>query len=255
MQGYFGDKRSNPWHRIIPDIEKYWPRKEIGRLGETLLLIRAGVFAALDMLSLAVAVDTPVSEVLKVFVGESDWPAGKKAARSHCSRLAEQLIAKGELRFLLPSALKRDGFGYLLGPLEKAQWDEFCKAKPKIKRKKLDLTALEESILGSEFLASQGITESRIPEDDERVPALVEAYEHYVVEYEVNRTSRLPHWSETEQTTLNGSALEEPGRAKQKRQETHEPGSQTDQAELTDYVAQRTSTKRSQAKTKKRRKS
>ena len=251
MQDYFKDKRKSPWHRVYSDIEKYWPSKDANTLNSALLLIRAGVFAALDMLSLAIAVDASTNEILKAFVKESDWQAGRKAARSHCSRLVEDMIERGDLRHLVPAALKRDGFGYLLRSLEKARWDEFVSAKPKVKRKKLDLKGLEDSIIGRDFLKEQMITETRIPEDDDRVESLIEAYDHYVIEYEVSRRSTLSDSSETEQTTLNGSPLEETVRQKQKKTDPVEEGGETDQAELTEFVSKKPASKRRKKKGRK----
>lgn len=250
MRGYFQDKRSHPWHRIVMDIEKYSPKGKRSQLGQTMMLLRSGVFAALGILSLVAALDTSTAEILKVFTSGLDWSSGKREVRSFCSNTVHEMIKNGDLRHLLPSALERDGFGYLIQVLEDAKWEEFNKAKPSIKRGNLNLHALEKSIIGSRFLGEQGVIEFKISKDDPRVPLLLEAYEHSLVEYEIERRSRLPLSSETEQVTLNGGPIETEDKPRERRADTKTAEDIIKQPELTDFIEENSTARSSKTKNK-----
>jgi hypothetical protein len=210
LKGYYKDNKANPWHRLYKDIQMYWkkehPKEDVS---ETLLLLREAVFGALDILSFGLITEISTDDVLSLLTSEANWSAARRRVRNHCLDIAEGLIAKGNVRYLLPSALKRDNFGFLIPRVEEAQWENFMKAKPKISRGKLDLSKLEKSILGSQFLSEQMVMETKLDSDDPRVPALLEAYELQLVEIEVNRSVKIQPIVQTEQVTLNGGIVQE----------------------------------------------
>jgi hypothetical protein len=210
LKGYYKDRETNPWHQIYKNIQSYW-QKEFPKedVSETLLLLREAVFGALDILSFGLISDISTQDVLSTITSESNWITGKRRVRNLCIDVAEKLIAKGEVRYLLPSALKRDDFSFLIPRIEDVQWENFLKAKPKITRGKLDLSKLEKSILGSTFLREQMIMETKLSDDDPRVPVLLEAYELQMLEIEVNRSNRVQPPALTEQITLNGGTVQE----------------------------------------------
>ena len=188
----------------------YWQKehpKEV--VSDTLLLLREAVFGVCDILSLGLVSGISTPEVLTLLTSEANWNAGRRKVRNYCLDIVDQLIAKGEVRYLLPSALRRDDFGFLIPRVEEAQWDNFTKAKPKISRRKLDLSKLEKSILGSQFLREQMIMEAKLSSDDPRVPLVLEAYDLQQVEIEVNRSTRIQSVAPTEQVTLNGGVVQE----------------------------------------------
>ena len=253
MQGYFTDKKAHPWHRLVPELEKERSMMPPGEFQETVLLLRAAVFAALDMLSLAVPIDTPTSEILRIVVSKRDWTSARKEARTHCTGLVHDMIEAGAIQHLEESALRRDGFGFLNEPLEEAKWKQFRCAKPVVRRGALNLEALEQGAIGRRFLKQQGIVDLKLKKGDPLIPQLIEAYEHFLVEYEVDRSLALP--SETEQLTLNGSPFEEEGPQKDKRGGRREPLDKSGaQAELTDFIAKDSEPRSSKTKARKKRK-
>lgn len=235
MKNYFSDKNGNPWHKVFSDIEKYWPAKDKDGLEETLLVLRGAVFASFDMLSASVVSDLSTQDVLDVFLKKKDWNEARKSVRQICADSIRRSILNGETRFLQASALKRDGFAYLVGHLEEKKWQLFRDAQPSIKRGKLDLTKLESTEIGSRFLKEQGVSELKLSKDDQRVPLILEAYEHYLIEYEVDTASIMPIPLDTEQVTLNGTPIETD---KEKPKKTPKSASGKDdsiQAELSDF--------------------
>jgi hypothetical protein len=210
LKGYYRDHEANPWHQIYGNIQSYW-QKEFPKedVSEILLLIREAVFGALGILSFGLVSEISTHDVLSIIINEASWNAGKRRVRNHCLDVAEELIANGEVRYLLPSALKRDDFSFLIPRIEEAQWENFLKAKPKITRGKLDLSKLEKSLLGSTFLREQMIMETKLSSDDPRVPVLLEAYELQMLEIEVNRSNRIQPPAPTEQVTLNGGIVQD----------------------------------------------
>ena len=110
--------------------------------------------------------------------------------------------------------MKRDGFGFLIDEVEEVEVDLFKKAKPKLKkvskRKQiLDLAPLEKTRMGSRFLREQMVMEAELPKDDPRVDSILDAYDHFLVEYEIDRSSAIPEPAKTEQVTLNGKPVSE----------------------------------------------
>ncbi|TFF95559.1 hypothetical protein EU546_03085 [Candidatus Thorarchaeota archaeon] len=252
MSTYFKDKRKHPWHRIVWDIERYSPKGKRDELAETMMLLRSGVFAALGILSLVVALDSSTSKILEVFTSQSDWKTGMREVRSFCSGEVQKMIKKGKIRHLSPRGLERDGFGYLVEPLENAKLKEFIQAKPKIKRGKISLSALEKSVIGCRFLAEQGVTDMALAEDDAKAQDLIEAYERFLVEYEIEKSSRLPITSDTEQVTLNGAPIEHDGSHRDGRKDEESKEEGTKQPELTEYIGKHSSGKTKRSKKRRR---
>jgi hypothetical protein len=235
LKGFFRDRKTNPWHQLHKDIQTHWEKEYPKRnVSETLLLLREAIFGALDILCFGLIAEISTYDVLNLLTSESHWNAARRKVRNHCLDIVEQLISKGNIRYLLPSALKRDNFGFLIPRVEEVQLENFVKAKPKISRGKLDLSKLEKSILGSHFLSEQMIMETKLNSDDPRVPLLLEAYELQLVEIEVNRSTRTHSIAQTEQATLNGGIVTEAEEEKEaptkKRKHTE------DIAPLTDYL-------------------
>jgi len=238
LKGYFTDKRAHPWHRIYSDIEKYWPKKDKAGLKEMLLHLRGAIFGAFQVLSVAMLDDLTTERVLETFLRKKNWTDARRSVRNMCSDAIRSSIRKGEVRYLLSSALQRDGFGYLVERLEDAQVEQFKRARPKVKRGKLDLTTLESTAIGSGFLREMGVTELKIPKDDPLAETLLESYEHYLVEYEVSRRSEIPIPTDTEQVTLNGTPVEIeedeiPAKKRKRQTKTEEVG---EQADLTEFL-------------------
>ena len=188
----------------------------------------------MDILSFGLIDEIGTDNIIKAFTAEEDWKLGRRNARNLCLDIADKLIQKRKTRLLIPSALKRDGFGFLVPRIEEAQWEEFKRAKPKVTKGKLDLTKLEKSIIGSKFLRDQMIMETKIDAKDPRVESLLEAYDLLVVEIEVDRSSLVKPPPPTEQVTLNGKPVfeeddEKEGKSKKKK-------TQGDQTPLTEFL-------------------
>jgi hypothetical protein len=215
MKGFFSDKKAHPWHRVYKDIETYWKREHPKKAPtETLILLRDGIFGALDILSLSITLPNPTSEFLTLFTKENTWKEGRRKVRNKCIELVEGLIKKKKTRYLIPSALKRDRFGFLVDDIEEVELELFRKAKPTFKqdpkKKKieiLDLAPLEKLKLGSRFLREQRIMEIKIEKKDQRTSTILEAYDNFLLEHEIDRRSAIPEPTQTEQVTLNGTPV------------------------------------------------
>jgi len=107
IKGYYLKKDENPWHKINNNIQTFI-KKETSRdkLSETLILLRAAVFSALDILSFGLVDEIATSDIIEVFNSEDTWKQGRKNARNHCLDITEKLNEKGTTRYLTPSALK-----------------------------------------------------------------------------------------------------------------------------------------------------
>ncbi|MFW9769851.1 MAG: hypothetical protein ACFFF9_09800 [Candidatus Thorarchaeota archaeon] len=215
MKGYFSNKKSLPWDRMYKDIETYWNR-ENSKISatETLILLRDAIFGALDILSLSIALNISTSDLLSLFVKEKTWKEGRRSVRNRCIELVEGLLKKKKTRLLVPSALKRDGFGFLIDEVEEVEMALFKKAKPELKKagkkkKVLDLAPLQKVRMGCKFLREQMVMENELPGNDPRIAPLLEAYDNFLVEYEIDRRSAIPEEIETEQVTLNGKPVSE----------------------------------------------
>jgi hypothetical protein len=210
LKNFYKNKEENPWHSLYKNIETHWNSDTSGEdLADCLSLIREAVFGALDILSFGLIAEISTPDVLTLLTSETSWLSGRQQVRNLCLDVANELIAKREVRYLLPSALVRDGFSFLVPKIEEAQWQNFTEARPKISRKKLDLTKLESSMLGSRFLRDQGIMETKIDSEDPRTSAILEAYDLQLIELEVDRSTRIERTAPTEQETLNGGIVQD----------------------------------------------
>lgn len=253
MKGHFSDKENNPWDRIYKDIETYWKRENTRTsASNTILLIRDAFFGALDILSLSIALPVSTSELVALFIKEDTWKDGRRSVRNRCIELIEGLIRKKKTRHLVPSALKRDGFGFLVDDVEEVELKLFKKAKPKLKRvsgkKKevLDLKPLETLRVGSRFLREQMIMEIELEKKDPRIPALIDAYDQFLGEYEVDRRSAVHESVLTEQVTLNGSSL--PETTDETTTSKKRKSDKAVQSPLTDYLEAKKDTKKKKSK-------
>ncbi|TFH10782.1 MAG: hypothetical protein E4H14_01900 [Candidatus Thorarchaeota archaeon] len=235
IKGYYSKKEENPWHKVNNNVQMF-VNKEASKdkISETLILLRAAVFCSLDILSFGLVDEIATSEIVKAFTNEETWKLGRRNARNHCVDVASKLIEKGETRYLTPSALKRDGFGFLIPKIEEARWEEFKKAKPIIKKGELHLSKLEKSIIGSKLLRDQMIMETKIDANDPRVNALLEAYDLQIVEIEIDRSSIIKPPPPTEQVTLNGQPVFEED--EEKEEKIKRKTSKGDQTPLTDFL-------------------
>lgn len=208
MKGYFSDKTNNPWDTLYRTIEKLSKKDgDTKELREIFILLREGVFGALEILSFCLIPEITTRDIIQVFTKEKDWSLGRRKTRNLCLNIADGLIEKGNIRYLLPSSLKREGFGFLTSRIEEEELEQFRKAEPKISRGKLDLSKLQNSIIGCRFLREQSITETKLEKDDSRIELLQEAYQLQLVELEFERTTRTKAVQDTEQITLNGQPV------------------------------------------------
>ena len=235
LRGYWKDKRAYPWHRLYAIIETQWEKEKPEEdLQETLVLLRDGVFGALEMLSLSLALNVPTSQVLVMVCKGESWKDGRRLARAECSTLAMNLIDKGDLGNLTPSALERDGMGFLLASLHEAYLKEFKMARPKTKDGKLGLKALSKTMYGRRLLRERAITASSIDEDDPATAEILETYDSLILELEIADASRIIPVESTEQVTLNGKLVED-STDKEEIQKAKEPTPSV-QAPLTEYM-------------------
>ena len=256
IQGYYTDRKAHPWHAIFNDIEKHWSRENPKRnVSEAIVLVRDAVFSAFDILSFSIALDIQTREIVSLFTNESNWKDGRRKVRSRCIELAEQMIKKRKTRFLTPTALKRDGFGFLISDLQSAELEIFKKARPKMgkipKRKGtvLDLRPLEKSRLGSKFLKEQMVMEDFLEKKDSRVSIILEAYDRFLIEYEIDSSSSAAEPLPTEQVTLNGTPVSEI--ASEKADATKRVLEKEVQSPLSDYIEMSSPPKKNRKKSKK----
>ncbi|MHA1575906.1 MAG: hypothetical protein ACTSU3_00955 [Candidatus Thorarchaeota archaeon] len=249
MKGYYSDKDENPWHKINKNIQKFITKESSkDKLSETLILLREAVFGALEILSFGLIDKIATGTIIKALTKEESWKLGRRSARNLCLDIADILVEKGDTRYLLPSALKRDGFGFLIPKIEEVQFENFKKAKPKIIKNQLNLAKLEKSLLGSKFLREQMIMETKIDAKDPRVAPLLEAYELQLVEIEVDCSSRIKPPLPTEQVTLDGKLVldgDEDTEVKVKKQK-----SKNEQAPLTEFLSEKAVKKKKAPKKK-----
>jgi hypothetical protein len=249
LKGYWKDKRTYPWHRLYAIIEKQWEKENPDKnLQETLILLRDAIFGCLEMLSLSLALNIPASEVLVMVCKGKSWKDGRRFARAECSTLAMDLINKGDLSNLTPSALERDGMGFLLASLHEAYLKEFKMARPKTKDGKLDLKALSRTMYGRKLIREKAMAAISIDEADPASAEILETYDNLILELEIADASRIIPVSSTEQITLNGKLIEDSA----DKEEIHKPKEPTPsvQAPLTEYLTG--PTKGSRPKSRKR---
>jgi len=257
LKGYWKDKRTYPWHRLYATIETQWEKENPDKdLQETLILLRDAIFASLEMLSLSLALNIPASKVLGMVCKGASWKDGRRLARAECSTLVMDLIDKGDLGNLTPSALERDGMGFLLASLHEAHLKEFKMAGPKTKDGKLDLKAVSRTMYGRRLLREKTIAASSMDEADPAAVELLEAYDNLILELEIADASRIIPVGPTEQVTLNGKLIEDSA-DKSEIHKTKEPTPSV-QAPLAEYLtatAKGSSPKVRKRKTSKRKRS
>ena len=210
LKGCWKDKKAYPWHRLYAIIEAQWEKESPSEdLQETLILLRDAIFGALELLSLSLALSIPASDILKTVCKGESWKDGRRLARAECSTLAMELIDKGDLGNLTPSALERDGMGFLLPSLHDAHLKIFKMAKPKVKEGKLDLKTLSRTMYGRKMLRERAITSSSVDEADSVAAEILETYDSQILELEIADASRIIPIGPTEQITLNGNLIED----------------------------------------------
>ncbi len=155
-------------------------------------------------------------------------------ARAVCSTLAMELIDRGDLGNLTPSALERDGMGFLLASLHEAHLKEFKMARPQIKDRKLDLKALSRTMYGRRLLREKAIAASSIDEAGPAATEILETYDNLILELELADASRIIPVGPTEQVTLNGKLIEDSA-GKSEIYKMKEPTPSV-QAPLTEYL-------------------
>ena len=115
MKGFFSDKTQHPWHKIDKNVKTFIKKeKSKEKLTEILIPLRAGVFGALEILSFGLIDEITTTDIIKAFTKEESWKLGRRSARNLCLDVTDKLIEKGKTRYLAPSALKREGFGFLI---------------------------------------------------------------------------------------------------------------------------------------------
>ena len=245
LKGYWHDKKANPWNRIYAQLEKYWMKERPDQdISNTLLLIRDGVFGALDIHSMSLALDIPTNTLIEMLLQAKSWKEGRRKVRTHCSKLVSDMLAKGKTEYFVPSGLERDGFGFLVPSLISSRIEQFKKARPKETKGKLNLKNLAKSVLGRDLLRSLMITPEvsakgkqswTLSVADPRVTELLAAYENMILDLEIDETSRIiPDY--TQQVTLNGKPLSEVIESrKESRGAAASPGIQEP---LTEYFAE-----------------
>lgn len=255
IKGYYSNKAENPWDTIFRDMQKYGEKEETEKaLREILILIREAVFGALEILSFSLISEISTADIVRAFTSEKDWNSGRRRVRNLCLDVADRLIEKGDIRYLLPSSLRREGFGFLIDRIEDVELEQFKKARPVISRGKMNLSKLDNSIIGSRFLRDQMVIETKIDANDPRINAIQEAYELQLIELEFERTTKIKLPQETEQITLNGQPVEVVDMGKTGPSRRRE--SSGVQAPLTEFIADKKSsmTKKSSNQKKGRKK-
>jgi len=141
MKGYWIDKKDHPWHRLYKILGKDWKKTgDAKATSKKLMLLREGVFGALDILSLSLPFDFSTEQVLQTLTRAKSWNEGRQRVRSTCAKLASEMISSGKVSYLVPSGLQRDGFGFIVPELFKALLEEFRKAEPKVKKGLVNLS-------------------------------------------------------------------------------------------------------------------
>lgn len=208
MKGFWTDRSEYPLHRLCKIIEKKW--KKSGNEEEAieqLMLVRDGVFGALDMLSLSLPLEIGTDKIIQKLIKGRDWDDGRKRVRSECAQIISGMISAREFAHILPSGLEHDGFTFLVPELKEAMLKDVKKAEPKARKGNVSLAALSRSVLGRRLLKEQKITDTKIPEGDPRLTPLKEAYDRLLVELELDHQVAFP--LETHQVTFNGKVAED----------------------------------------------
>jgi hypothetical protein len=235
FEGYWTDKIKYPWHTVYLLLEKRsLTRKPNADLSNTLLLLREAVFGALGLTSLSLALDASTDEIVKRIIKQSSWKEAQRSVRQYASDIVSDMIGKGEIKYLTPVGLATDGLGFLIPALRQAQLEEFKKAKPKVVNGKLDLKRMSNSVVGRGLLRQLAITENELDETDNRTKALLESYEHMLVDIEISEEAATIPASQTEQVAIGGGPIKASSARKPARgTESRRVAVQTN---LTEYV-------------------
>ncbi len=208
MKGYWIDKKDHPWHRLYNVLGKEWRKTgDAAATSRKLMLLREGVFGALGILSLSLPFDLSTDEVLQTLTRAKSWKDGRQRVRSTCARIASEMISSGEVSYLVPSGLQRDGFGFIVPELSEALVEEFRNAEPKVEKGQANLARLSSAVLGQHLLRDHMITETKMSEDDPRFRKLSQEYQRLLAEMELH--DELGPVRETFQITLNGRFVDE----------------------------------------------
>jgi hypothetical protein len=214
MKGYWQDKKAHPWHRLYRILEKEWDKtNDTAVTSMKLMLLREGVFGALGILSLSLPLDSSTGQILRTLTRAKSWKEGRRKVRGECARLVTEMISSGDVVHLVPSGLRRDGFGFIVPELSEALVEQYRKAEPKARKGQVNLARLSGSVLGRHLLREHMITERKIAEDDPRFQNLSQEYEKLLVEMELD--DELVPLRETLQITLNGKVADEIAEVKQ----------------------------------------
>ncbi|MHA2141393.1 MAG: hypothetical protein ACXADC_02875 [Candidatus Thorarchaeota archaeon] len=249
MKGYWTDKKSYPLHRLCKILEKEWKKSDDEMLtSERLLLVRDGVFGALDMLSLSLPLDMSTDTIIQKLIKGTDWIDGRRRVRSECAKIVNDMISSRNIKNLLSSGLQRDGFGFLVPELSEALLKDFKMAKPRVRKGKASLVGLSRSILGRRLLKEQMISDTRLPEKDPRLVALKTAYDSLLVELELDHQRIMPQ--ETRQVIFDGKVAEDEMEYIKKAGDDAQPVGI--QSELTEYITSYKEVKRRPRKKRKK---
>ncbi|MCK5239958.1 MAG: hypothetical protein KAR33_10445 [Candidatus Thorarchaeota archaeon] len=217
-------------------VEKNWD-KEKGEEdpAETIALLRDGVFGALGLHSLSLALEIPTRDVIDILLKGKTWTEGRKKARAFCSMQASQLISKQNLDYLDSLSLNRDGLGYLVPQLEDACLKQYRKVRPKVEKGFLILKPLGRSVYGRTILRTFGISQPTIKASDEQGKQLLAEYDNHLIELETDTSRTVILDGPTEQLTLEGEpvAIEE---EITKEPAEVEPPKKGVQAPLSEYI-------------------
>ncbi|MFW9860731.1 MAG: hypothetical protein ACFFET_00485 [Candidatus Thorarchaeota archaeon] len=240
MKGYWTDKIEYPLHRLCKIIEKKW--KKSGNEEEAieqLMLVRDGIFGALDMLSLSLPLEVGTDTIIQKLIKGTDWDDGRKRVRSECAQIISGMISARKIAHIIPSGLERDGFTFLLPELREALLKDVKKAELRARKGSVSLVGLSRSVLGRRLLREQMIADTKIPEEDPRLTPLMEAYDKLLVEVELDQQVAFP--LETHQVTFNGKVAEDEMEYMDSAAGA-EPASV--QSELTEYITSHKEVKR-----------
>ncbi|MCF2137845.1 MAG: hypothetical protein K9W43_11495 [Candidatus Thorarchaeota archaeon] len=238
LKGYWRDKKAYPWHRILNDLARKGPKtlseKEIT---ECIGLLRDGLFASLDMLSLNVPLNITTRELLDIVLKDSSWKAGRRAARNHCATLVKEMIDAGKTELFALTGLEHDGFRYLVPDIMRKRLEIFEAARPEIKDDAYDLKPLRKCLLGCLLLRQLDITATKLAKDDPRAEELLTLHSHILLDMELEESSYVIDPEATAQVTLNGEIIDE-AEEPEEPTETKAHSEESDvQVPLTEYIA------------------
>ena len=99
LKSYWKDKKANPWNKIYSILEKYWMNERSDQeISNTLLLIRDGIFGAIDIHSISLALDIPAKDLLNLLLHAESWNEGRRKVRTQCAQLISDMLEKGDTK-------------------------------------------------------------------------------------------------------------------------------------------------------------